>query len=90
MSNSYFCVGLLFSDILKENIWHVFTKFGMSNSWGNSLLGIAFSDNSYVTDSVIATLSSFFILGILKEKYLTYVHKIWDGIAFGDNTFIAN
>ena len=52
----------------------------MSNSYVNSLFGIAFSDNSLViTDCVIATLSSFFILSILKEKYFTYVHKIWDG-----------
>ena len=33
----------------------MFTKFGMEDYWISSLLGIAFGDNTFVANSVIAT-----------------------------------
>ena len=45
-----------FPDILGNNSYPIFTKFGMQVYWVNSLYGIAFGDDSSIANSVIATL----------------------------------
>ena len=77
-----------FPVISSKSIYPMFTKFGMDVYWVNSLHGIAFSDNSYITHSVIATYSSFFILKekyftYVQEKYLSYLYQIWYGCLLG-------
>ena len=56
----------------------MFTKFGMEDYWISSLLGIAFGDNTFIANSVIATVLysyyfelTFFLDILMKQCFLS-------------------
>ena len=67
----------------------VFTKFNRTKV--NSLFGVAFTDISYITDWIIATLSTFSSLEYIDKNFTKcgFVNSL-PVIVVGGNSFIAN